>query len=133
MHIESVKIKGYRLFNKEVSISLHPKQTMIVGRNNSGKTSFVEIFYKFLSTEKSERFTVDDFSRQEQKNLRNAARLWKQAQKNKNMDRANELKEQAQNKLPRISLEIEFKYEDKDNLTTLSSLILDLDENDMTR
>ena len=53
--------------------------------------------------------------------------------KNKNKDRANELKEQAQNKLPRISLEIEFKYEDKDNLTTLSSLILDLDENDMTR
>ena len=127
MHIESAKIKGYRLFDKEVSISLHPKQTIIVGRNNSGKTSFVEIFYKFLGVEKTGRFTVDDFSRRQRANLEKAATLWQQAQKNENKDR-DELEKQARNNLPEISLEIEFKYEDKDNLTPLSNLILDLDE-----
>lgn len=41
MRVESVTIKGFRLF-EEATVSLDELTTIIVGRNNSGKTSFVE-------------------------------------------------------------------------------------------
>lgn len=78
MRVESARIKGYRLFEDEV-ISFDESTTIIVGRNNSGKTSFVELFYKFLGSGKSATFSIDDFSRIQRTSLREAATTWQQS------------------------------------------------------
>jgi ABC-type hemin transport system ATPase subunit len=38
MHIQKVRVEGFRLL-QDVEIMLEPGSTVIVGRNNSGKTS----------------------------------------------------------------------------------------------
>ena len=79
MRVESAHIEGYRLFEDE-SISFDDSTTIIVGRNNSGKTSFVELFYKFFGSGKPAKFSVDDFSRNQRKSLQEAANTWQQSQ-----------------------------------------------------
>lgn len=58
MKIEKVEINNFRLL-KNTSLSLQEKTTVIVGRNNSGKTSLTEIFRRFS---KRDRFKLEDFS-----------------------------------------------------------------------
>src|SRR5690606_34660457 len=47
MKIKKLEIKNFRLL-KNVELSLEEKSTVIVGRNNSGKTSLTEIFIRLL-------------------------------------------------------------------------------------
>lgn len=54
MRIDKVRIKNFRLF-EDIEISLDENTTVIVGRNNSGKTSFAELFRR-LSSENSPSF-----------------------------------------------------------------------------
>lgn len=60
MKIKKVEIKNFRIL-ENVIIDLDDNITLIVGRNNSGKTSLTEVFYKFFSGDKS-RFRFEDFS-----------------------------------------------------------------------
>lgn len=60
MHISRIDIKNFRLLNN-VSISIEKVSTVIVGRNNSGKTSLTEIFRRLFSDNKP-YFSLDDFS-----------------------------------------------------------------------
>lgn len=60
MFIETVEIKNFRLLN-DVKISFEPRTTVVVGRNNSGKTSLTELFRRLL-LEKSPSFRLEDFS-----------------------------------------------------------------------
>jgi len=43
MRIEKIKVEGFRLL-ENVEFGLEENSTVIVGRNNSGKTSFTSIF-----------------------------------------------------------------------------------------
>lgn len=70
MRINKVEIKNFRIL-KEVQISLEERTTVIVGRNNSGKTSLSEIFRRFLS-ENSPKFSLEDFTLSEHENFWNA-------------------------------------------------------------
>lgn len=129
MRVESAHIKGYRLFEDEV-ISFDESTTIIVGRNNSGKTSFVELFYKFFGSGKSATFSIDDFSRIQRTSLREAATTWQQSHQSADEKKQNKLaslENDAISKLPEITLEIEFSYDDNDSATPLAELILDLD------
>ncbi len=60
MHIRGIEIKNFRLL-QEVSICLEERTTVIVGRNNTGKTSLTELFRRVLS-ENSPFFRLEDFS-----------------------------------------------------------------------
>lgn len=60
MRIKGVKIENFRLL-REVAVGLEDRTTLIVGRNNSGKTSVAELFRRILS-EKTPSFRVEDFS-----------------------------------------------------------------------
>lgn len=129
MRVESAHIKGYRLFEDE-TISFDKSTTIIVGRNNSGKTSFVELFYKFFGGGKPAKFSVDDFSRQQYKSLQEAANIWQQSRNSaggESQDTFASLENEAFDKLPEITLEIEFSYNDNEPATPLADLILDLD------
>jgi predicted ATP-dependent endonuclease of OLD family len=60
MHIEKVRVEGFRLL-EDVEITLEQGSTVIVGRNNSGKTSLTEVFDRFAG-EAGPRFRLEDFS-----------------------------------------------------------------------
>ena len=47
MRIEKLKVEGFRLL-ENVEFGLEENSTVIVGRNNSGKTSFTSIFDCFV-------------------------------------------------------------------------------------
>ena len=127
MQIESARIRGYRLLD-DISISFqgNHKETIIVGPNNSGKTSFVEIFYKFLSVDRGNSFTLDDISSSQRKKLKAVAEKIEQE-----IDGREQYKEEFLKSLPEISLQIMFSYDDGDSSLPLADLIrnLDMDNN----
>lgn len=60
MHIQKIDVKNFRLL-KDVNLFLDQRTTVIIGRNNSGKTSLAELFRRLLS-ENSPAFNLEDFS-----------------------------------------------------------------------
>lgn len=60
MKIKTIEVKNFRLL-KEVTLSLEENTTVIVGRNNSGKTSLTEIFRRLIG-DKNPSFSLYDFS-----------------------------------------------------------------------
>lgn len=59
MKIKTIKIKNFRLLHN-ISLHLEDQTTVVVGRNNCGKTSFSDIIRKFLSERST--FEIEDFS-----------------------------------------------------------------------
>ncbi|EJL63883.1 ATP-dependent nuclease [Flavobacterium sp. CF136] len=60
MKIKTLEITNFRLL-KHVVLSLEDHTTVIVGRNNSGKTSLTEIFRRLIG-DKNPSFSIYDFS-----------------------------------------------------------------------
>ena len=60
MYIKKVVIKKFRLLY-DAELLLANKTTVIVGRNNSGKTSLAEIFKRLMERE-TPKFKLEDFS-----------------------------------------------------------------------
>lgn len=128
MKVTAATVHGFRLLNG-ATISLEADTTIVVGRNNSGKTSLVEVFYKFLGSEKAS-FTLDDFSISNLTAFRAAAELWSEAlelRASGGTEGAEKKEVEAAALVPKIQLDVEFGYEETDNLAPLSDLILDLD------
>ncbi|KGU73497.1 ATP-dependent nuclease [Burkholderia pseudomallei] len=59
MKIKTIKIKNFRLLHN-ISLQLEDETTVVVGRNNCGKTSLTDIIRKFLSERST--FEIADFS-----------------------------------------------------------------------
>lgn len=59
MRLTKVRIKNFRLL-KEIELAFNEKSTVVVGRNNSGKTSLAEIFKRLLA--EKIKFELEDFS-----------------------------------------------------------------------
>ncbi len=60
MRIEKVRVEAFRLL-EDLEIMLEPAATVIVGRNNSGKTSLTDVFDRFAG-EGGPKFRLEDFS-----------------------------------------------------------------------
>lgn len=60
MKLSNVKVENFRLL-RDVELGFEGGTTLIVGRNNSGKTSIAELFRRLLS-EKTLNFRLEDFS-----------------------------------------------------------------------
>ena len=60
MKITKVRVEGFRLL-QDVEVSIEAMSTVVVGRNNSGKTSLTEIFERFLG-DRPGSFRLEDFS-----------------------------------------------------------------------
>ena len=117
MKIKELKIKNYRLL-KDVSFSFSEKSTVIVGRNNTGKTSLTEIFRSFLS-DKSSKLNYEDFNMSSLTDFKTAKAAYEEGKAEIDVRKL----------IPAIELEILLNYEDdQDNYGTLGDFILDLDE-----
>lgn len=115
MHISKIDIRNFRLL-ENVSLSLEKRTTVIVGRNNSGKTSLTELFRRLL-TDKTPNFRLEDFS------LSAHEKFWQafeqlQAGENENKVRTT---------LPAIEISLSVDYEDiAASYGPLSEFIIDL-------
>lgn len=115
MHITAIHIRNFRLL-ESVTLSIEKRTTVIVGRNNSGKTSLTELFRRLLS-DKSPTFLLEDFS------LSSHERFWEayenlQAGQDENIVR---------DVLPVIEIELSVSYEnDEETYGALSDFIIDL-------
>jgi putative ATP-dependent endonuclease of the OLD family len=119
MKLSNVRVEGFRLL-ESVDIAIEQSATVIVGRNNSGKTSLTEVFDKFLG-EHIGAFRLEDFSAAVRARFI-AARGMRNA--------TNSKPEEVLATLPSISLTLTFTYDKADaDLGPLSPFIIDLDPN----
>lgn len=114
MYIKTISIKNFRLL-KDSIIELNPDKkqdlSLLIGKNNTGKTSFIVLFDKFFRNE-NYKFNFNDFPTSLRKEIR-------------------EIKPETDLALCLIQMKIDIVYSNDDNLEYLSDFILDLnpDEN----
>ncbi|HDR0633690.1 ATP-dependent nuclease [Pasteurella multocida] len=123
MKVLSAKIKNFRLLS-DIELNLEEQTTVIVGRNNSGKTSLTEIIKRFLG-EKQPSFRLEDFSVgcyqqflalfQQQLSCENACHQ--------------DIETNAKTRLPAIELSLIIQYDrELKNFGVLSPFVIDLNE-----
>lgn len=112
MRIMKIEVENFRLL-KKFSIDLETELSLIIGKNNTGKTSLLSVLDKFLGQNEKNKFSFDDF------NLIFKNRL----KKNIEYDEIIPF-----NDFPLgIKLKIFIGYDDKDNLANISNVMMDLD------
>ena len=117
IHLSSIRVEGFRLL-ESVDVAIEHLATVIVGRNNSGKTSLAEVFDKFLG-EHVGQFRLEDFSASIRSKFL-AAKALREA--------GNTPPETVLAALPIISLDLTFTYDvNAGDLGPLSPFITDLD------
>lgn len=116
MKIKALAIQNFRLL-ENVELCLEDDTTLIVGRNNSGKTSLTELFRRLLA-DSSPRFRLEDFS------LGTHGRFWEAWE----LFRTNEEENVVREKLPAISISLSVEYAPDEELGMLSDFIVDLND-----
>lgn len=112
MKIKEIKVENFRLL-KEFQLELEDDLSLLIGKNNVGKTSLLVVLDKFLNYGETKKFQYNAF----------------------NLDFRTELKELIENeKLERkdykelgIRLRLLIEYNDKDDLEYISPILMDLD------
>lgn len=126
MRIKNIQVRFFRML-ADISIDLEDDITLIVGRNNTGKTSLLEVIKMLTSNDDSLSF--EDFS---QSSYALFKELNSEFEKTLVPDIPDDEKEaieiDIQDRFPKIQLQIEFIYDKlKDSLVELSEFITDLD------
>jgi putative ATP-dependent endonuclease of OLD family len=129
MQLTHAQVVNFRALDK-ADVRIDPETTLVVGRNNSGKTSFVNLFEKFLGEDDS-RFTLEDFSTCRIADIQRALQIFGEAQGYAAED-DQEVREgllaKAYELVPSIRLGLTIEYDEDDDLAPLTDVILDLDE-----
>jgi putative ATP-dependent endonuclease of the OLD family len=118
MKLIQIKVDNFRLL-KDVSIQMNKRQptTILVGSNNSGKTSVAEVLQLFVSRTGG-RFSINDFSVICRAEFDKAEKTILDNKTDKIPDL----------KLPFMQIELHFDYEDNDtDLAVAADLLMDLD------
>jgi len=111
MKITKFKIKNYRLL-KDFELDLEEELSLVIGKNNCGKTSFLSVLDKFLNKPAPNSFSFDDFNIDFQKQLK---------------ELVDDISEDSPIPYMGISLKLFIKYEEADNLANISEVMMDLD------
>ena len=116
MHIHKVTIKNFRLL-AEVELVLESDTTLIVGRNNSGKTSLSEAIRRFL-VDQNPTFKIEDFSNTSYDGFCGALKA----------NKAGRHDDEVRALIPYIELRLLFHYDPESlELGPLSDFVVDLD------
>lgn len=121
MKISNIKIENFRLLD-DADINLEDITTAIVGKNNSGKTSFSEIFNIFMSKEK--KFDFEDFSIATHQKFEEAYDLFLAIDAANKEEKIKEIIKI----IPKIKLLLTIEYTKDDNWTNIKPFILSLKE-----
>jgi predicted ATP-dependent endonuclease of OLD family len=115
MHLKNIAVKNFRLLH-DISLALEKQTTVIVGRNNSGKTSLTEVMKRLLE-ESSPSFRLEDFSFATHQAFWEAFMAAAQGADESEVRKA----------LPSIEIQLTFGYEIGVPLGTISEFVIDLD------
>ncbi|MHA7963711.1 ATP-dependent nuclease [Paenibacillus sp. CAU 1782] len=111
MKIVKIKVENYRLL-KTFELDLEKDLSVVIGKNNSGKTSLLSILEKFIGKRSSSNsFTYDDFNIDFQKHIQHIITTSLDSNSYANLG---------------ISLTIIISYDETDNLANISKLMMDL-------
>jgi putative ATP-dependent endonuclease of OLD family len=127
MKIKKLRIKNFRLLHN-ITLNIEDDITLIVGKNNTGKTSLFEIINIFA---KSQEISFEDFSQSTYLLYNRLMNLFNKIEFGSISERRQEIFEMIiHNQMPKVQLFIEVEYDiQKDSLINLSEFITDLDEN----
>jgi len=70
MKIFKIQVENYRLL-KNFSIDLEDELSLVIGKNNTGKTSILSVLDKFLNQSEKNKFYFDDFNIDFKKDIQN--------------------------------------------------------------
>jgi len=116
MKVTKVKIQNFRLL-KEFELDCEKDLSLVIGKNNCGKTSLLSILEKFIGPKgNSPEFSFDDFNIEFQRQLKETVED----------TRASITSPQG------IVLKLFIQYEEADDLINISKVIMDLDPNNKT-
>ena len=116
MHLHKVTVRNFRLL-ADADLVLESPTTLIVGRNNSGKTSLSEAIRRFLA-DQNPRFQIEDFSNTSYDRFCDALAA-------KSAGRPDD---EVRTLIPSIELRLLFRYDpNQPDLGALSDFIVDLD------
>lgn len=116
MKIAKIYIQNFRLL-KDFSIDLEENVSMVVGKNNTGKTSVLTVLDKFLGSS-GKRFTYNDFNLELRSQIISLL--------------TNVTPEENKYTPLGIKALIQIEYNESDDLSDISQLILSLDPDDTT-
>ena len=115
MKIKEITIKNFRLL-KDFKIELENELSLVIGKNNVGKTSLLSVLDKFLnSNEQGKKFQYNDFNLDFREDIQS-------------LIESDVIKEENY-KEKGICLRLFIKYTEKDDLEYISPILMDLDEN----
>jgi putative ATP-dependent endonuclease of the OLD family len=117
MNLHKAQIKNFRLL-REVELVFEKRSTVIVGRNNSGKTSVAELFSRFLG-DTAPRFALEDFSVGAHDDFWSAFKQFTAA--------PDDLKK-ARAAMPFIEVVLTFAYEKNEDFGPLAEFVIDLND-----
>lgn len=117
MRIYSIDFKNYRKSVDKCTLSIN-KQTLIVGKNNTSKTSVVEIMTKFLTNTSS--FKISDFN----------YKIIKKSFINDLYDKYKSGEEELLIKFPFIEMNISLEIDKEDNLASIKDLLYEFENNE---
>jgi len=114
MRLTQTEVRNFRLL-RDISLLLEPQTTVIVGRNNSGKTSLTEVMKRLLS-ENNPTFGLEDFSLGAHEDFLTAFVALAGGQ----------LEPEVRQLVPAIEIRLTFSYEKNEPLNLLADFIVDL-------
>lgn len=124
MKLIDVEVLNYRALSnltKENSVHIDKQTTLIVGKNNSGKTSFTHVFELFLN---SGKFSWSDFSSTCHSEFK---RIFNEYVSAKHLENDREFVENNYMHVPAIQMRLTIEYSDKDNWSNIRPLLTSLD------
>lgn len=126
MKIKDIAINNFRLL-EEVKLNIEDDLTLIVGKNNTGKTSLFEVINMFFSEKNN--FSFHDFSQTTYSKFEDSFKIYEASVKETDEEKKEALERSLISSMPIIQLQIQIEYDKaKDSLTNISEFISDLDD-----
>ncbi|QKJ33274.1 ATP-dependent endonuclease [Mucilaginibacter mali] len=111
MKLKKIKVKNFRLL-RDFQMDMEDDLSLVIGKNNCGKTSLIAVMQKFIGDRSIVKdFSCDDFNIDFQKFLKAVVESAVDPEK----------------VFMGISLKLFIEYSEKDDLSNISDLLLDLD------
>lgn len=114
MKLKNTRIKNFRLL-ADCNFELERDLNIVIGKNNTGKTSMLFCFDKFINYSKTNSFRYEDLSLKLQDDIEKII-----------LDESLINESDYQDELFGISLDLKIIYDENDNISELSKLITDL-------
>lgn len=120
MKVSKIEIENFRLLDS-IEINLEDITTAIVGKNNSGKTSFSEIFNIFMN---KNRFEFEDFSINSHSDFQSAYDIFLTVDETNKEEKIAEIIQV----IPKIKLLLSIRYTEEDNWVNIKPFLTSLSD-----